>query len=128
MKPKVLVVDDDRTCLAVSAELLAHYNFAVTTADSVDDAIALITREPFHLVITDYHMPERSGEDVVLWVQKTQPDTPVIVATGSVGDLPDWIQRESPTLRILAKPFSFLELPTTVLGLIGTKNALTVAP
>jgi DNA-binding NtrC family response regulator len=127
MKPKVLVVDDDRTCLTVFAELLAHFNFAVTTAASADEAIALITQESFQLVITDYHMPRRTGEDVVLSVQKTQPDTPVIVTTGSAGDLPEWMQKETPTLRILPKPFSFLELPASVLALMGTKPALSAA-
>nr|GMC96309.1 two-component response regulator ARR-B family [Ipomoea batatas] len=59
---KVLVVDDDSTCLAIVAALLVKLEFQVVALKNSNDAIeTLRTQGGFDVVISDVHMPGMNG-------------------------------------------------------------------
>ncbi len=65
---KVLVVDDNRNNREILKEQLGHWNCKVVTANSSDMAMAILDKAHgkginFDLIITDYQMPEKNGED-----------------------------------------------------------------
>ncbi|MDR1471197.1 MAG: response regulator [Synergistaceae bacterium] len=57
----VLIVDDFHSNLLVAKGLLAPYKMRVTTCQSGHEAVELIRRRPFDLVLMDHMMPEMDG-------------------------------------------------------------------
>ncbi|MGE3726103.1 MAG: PAS domain S-box protein [Candidatus Sericytochromatia bacterium] len=85
----LLVVDDERTILNMTKEILETYGYQVTTA--VDGLVALnILAEqnanPIQLVLTDMHMPNLDGQELLKRLQKIRPELPLIAATGSMNE------------------------------------------
>ena len=82
-KPKVLVVDDSNMlCNALQRELRMR-GFDALTTNSGHDALALIQRETFDVVITDVMMPAMGGEELLQRLGKLVPELPCIVLTGN---------------------------------------------
>ena len=77
-----MLVDDDHETRQIVAEALSMDNHAVTEAGRGDEAIALLEKRGFNLVITDLRMPGASGEDLLAYVEEHLPGTPVIIITG----------------------------------------------
>lgn len=63
--PRVLYVDDNDVNLMVVAAMLEALDIRVTCCNAPVEALELLGREAFHIVITDIHMPEMSGFDVL---------------------------------------------------------------
>jgi two-component system response regulator FlrC len=83
---RILVVDDEDGLRAYLAEALAGAGHEVTTAGTVDEALARLASQAFHVVLTDLRMPGAGGMAIVRKVRGEQPETEVIVLTayGSV--------------------------------------------
>ncbi len=84
MAKHILAVDDDKDILLIIKTYLECEGFAVTTADSGADAVALATENPPDLVLLDVMMPGMSGFEV-LRALKAGDNTctiPVIMLTG----------------------------------------------
>ncbi len=54
---RVLLVDDDESVLSGLSAILGAYEFEVTTAASVVEALKRITSESFDVLLSDLHMP-----------------------------------------------------------------------
>lgn len=65
LKPTILLVDDDRLVLSTLAQGLKSAGYVVFTAESADEAEALLmTGERQDLAILDVNMPGRNGLDL----------------------------------------------------------------
>ena len=62
---EVLVVDDEAVVLTVLREALRRGGYRVTTAASAEEAIDLMHKRRFDLVLTDKNLPGASGLDVL---------------------------------------------------------------
>jgi len=78
---QILVVDDDPSVRKVISMLLRYDGHDVEAVDSGDAALALLTQRSFHIVITDYTMPEMTGDQLIVCIRKLHPDLPVIMVT-----------------------------------------------
>jgi diguanylate cyclase (GGDEF)-like protein len=76
-----LVVDDEPYILPTLASLLAG-EYEVVTADSADEAEAVFSRQPVHIVLTDQKMPRRTGIQLLEWVRQHHPKTVRLLMTG----------------------------------------------
>jgi PAS domain S-box-containing protein len=106
MKPKILVIDDDRPVLMVITEILKRSDYEVIAGTSLAEALTCLEREKFELIITDYRLGEDSGEDVVLAARQKQPATPIFIITGNSHEMPGWLSDSPSVARVLVKPFS----------------------
>ena len=71
---KILVVDDNELNRRILEETLASWGVPCHTAASGAEAIQCWTRSgPYHLVITDHHMPEMDGVEMTRYF-RTLPD------------------------------------------------------
>ncbi|MGC4030679.1 MAG: response regulator [Tepidisphaeraceae bacterium] len=61
---RVLIAEDDAIAAEMLAELLSGYGYSVTVANDGEEALELMRRSPFPLVISDWDMPGLSGEDL----------------------------------------------------------------
>jgi DNA-binding NtrC family response regulator len=81
MAERILIVDDERAiCIAIQ-RLLSGRGYDVETAASAEQAMELLERSPYHLVITDLNLKKVSGMDLLRWVKQHAPDTAVIMIT-----------------------------------------------
>ena len=118
----VLVVDDEENIRILLHEFLNTQIKSVKVVASVDEAIVSIRNHEFDVIITDIQMPERSGFELVEWINK-YPETagiPVIILTGVMRDASSvkkakqlWIDR------FIVKPFE-LKIIKSALVEIGS--------
>ncbi len=80
----VLVVDDDDQMRRVCGRVLSHEGWEVTQASHGRAAIAAVieAKEPFDVVVSDVHMPEIDGFQLVAAVRRHDDDLPVLLMTG----------------------------------------------
>jgi two-component system response regulator FlrC len=86
-KASILVVDDEPAMRLLVTSILKGEGHEVTAAANGEEAIQLIERHHYHLVITDLKMPGMSGVDLLARVKQDDPETAVILLTafGTVG-------------------------------------------
>ncbi len=82
----ILLVDDDPFILTGIGKDLSGEKYAVTTADSGEQAIDLMNKTHFDLVITDLVMDRIDGIQVLKAAKSRNPETMVLILTG-YGDM-----------------------------------------
>ena len=78
---EVLVVDDEVVVLTVLRELLRRSGYRVTTAASAEEAIDLMHKRTFDLVLTDKNLPGASGLEVLRVARTLVPPPAVVMIT-----------------------------------------------
>jgi len=83
---RILVADDEAGVRSFLAETLELGGHEVSQAADGEEALALLARRAFDLLVTDLRMPKRDGMEVLREAHARQPDLEVIVLTahGSV--------------------------------------------
>jgi len=86
MRPTALVVDDEPDICELLSITLERMDIATRTCADVSSAKRLLGREPGDLCLTDMRLPDGDGLELVEWMQRETPGTPVAVITahGSV--------------------------------------------
>jgi two-component system, NtrC family, response regulator PilR len=86
MKPSALVVDDEPDICELLAITLNRMDIVTRTCADVASAKTCLGRETFDLCLTDMRLPDGDGLELVEWMQRETPGTPVAVITahGSV--------------------------------------------
>jgi CheY-like chemotaxis protein len=79
---EVLVVDDEVVVLTVLREALRRGGYRVTTAASAEEAIDLMRKRRFDLVLTDKNLPGASGLEVLRVARTLDPPPAVVLITG----------------------------------------------
>lgn len=85
MSVVVLLIDDDRRIRASLGRLLRVLSFDVIEAPNWEAALELTAGNRPNVVVTDLHMPERSGVDIAR-LARTHPqfsDIPIIALTAT---------------------------------------------
>ena len=81
MPAKLLVVDDEESPRRVLKIELINVGYEVQEASDGDEAIAMIDKEGFDLLILDIKMPRVNGFEVLKHSKGKHPDTKVIMMT-----------------------------------------------
>ncbi len=82
MAEKVLLVDDDEEFLDVMSERLRNHGVDVSTSSSAIDALDLIDKELFDVVVLDLQMPGIDGIDTLQRIKEKREELQVILLTG----------------------------------------------
>jgi len=78
----ILIVDDDDTVRASLERVLVPEGYRVALSRSGVDAVNLLVKGEFELVMLDLRMPQLGGLTVLQHVRTRHPEIPVIVMTG----------------------------------------------
>lgn len=118
---KILAVDDEAGLRDLYLFLLEPLGFEVTTAYDGLNALELIQKQKFDLIILDVHMPRMAGPEVLLKICELYPSQKVlIVSSGS-----DYTQsfenmaRERGAIECLFKPIDMDELIKSINSALG---------
>jgi two-component system, NtrC family, response regulator AtoC len=81
LKASVLVVDDEPAMRLLLSSVLKDEGHDVTAAASGEEALQLLAKRHYRLVVTDLKMPGISGLELLAQVTRDDPDTAVIILT-----------------------------------------------
>jgi len=84
----ILLADDNIDYLQVTRRLLEREGHAVLTASGGDEALAVLRQAKVDLLLLDYYMPGKTGEEVVTELRKFNPQVQVILQTGYASEQP----------------------------------------
>jgi signal transduction histidine kinase len=79
---RLLVVDDEESLRITTAAIFENEGYIVDTASSGDEAIDLMNKSDYDLVLTDLHMEGGDGLSVLNQVRRHAPLTISVVLTG----------------------------------------------
>ena len=113
---RLLFVDDEPALVRLGYSVLTQLGYDVTAYTSSVEALAAFQAAPHHfdLVITDYTMPQMTGEALARALRSLRPDIPIILETG----FSHTIDAERATAlginAFLLKPWTVRELARTI--------------
>ena len=81
MKEKILVVDDDPGMRDTLEAVLTADDYKVSTAANGKDAIDILERSKFDILLLDLKMPDCKGTELLPKIKKLDPDNIVIMMT-----------------------------------------------
>lgn len=81
LSQRILIVDDELEITDILADLLGH-EYNCLKASSAEEALALLEKSEFQLVISDITMPGMSGLEMIPHVKELSPETVVVMISG----------------------------------------------
>ncbi|HEU5123256.1 MAG TPA: sigma-54 dependent transcriptional regulator [Verrucomicrobiae bacterium] len=106
----VLVVDDEKNMRASLATVLSDEDYSVRTVESAEEALGLLAREEFLMVITDARLGGMNGYDFLKKVRQQWPDLPVLMITAYATPKLAVEAIQAGAMDYLSKPFAPEEL------------------
>ncbi len=79
---KILVVDDEPIVIRSAKRILGAEGYDVDGAGGGREAIIMMEKKNYDLVLTDLKMPEVDGITLMRWIRKSRPETGIVVITG----------------------------------------------
>jgi CheY-like chemotaxis protein len=113
---RILVVEDDSSARESITLLLRIDRHVVTEAKNGSEALDLVSRQPFDLVILDFAMPGMLGGEVALHIKLIAPALPILMVTAYLEKLSD---SDKPVDAVLGKPFALDELRSAIAKLVS---------
>jgi CheY-like chemotaxis protein len=80
-KPRVLLVDDDRSVLDALGNVIESEGFDVVSAANGHEAMEKFCQQPIDIVLLDLNMPVKGGWDTLRRLTTINPLLPIIVIT-----------------------------------------------
>ena len=81
-RSKILLVDDDRLILESMADWLVGQGYQIETADGLEEALQILAKSRFQLVISDIRLGTRSGFELLSGTGPLASPVPVILMSG----------------------------------------------
>jgi DNA-binding NtrC family response regulator len=106
----VLLVDDERTLRETCRSILESLGYRVEVASRGEDALKLLQRKSFDIVLTDLYLPDVTGLELCKAAVERSPETLVIVMTGNPSVASNVEVLREGAWDYLPKPFSATHL------------------
>ena len=81
MQQRILTVDDDTEARLAVQSILEREQMHVTPAESAEDGLSALSSAHFDLVITDFHMRQKTGLDLIKETRGHGVGVPFILLT-----------------------------------------------
>src|SRR5262252_9512087 len=120
---RILVVEDEKKVATALREGLEPEGYEVVTAADGEQALELVGREPFDLVLLDLALPLRDGIDVLAALRKHDCMTPVFIVTARDTVENRVLGLDAGADDYLVKPFTFPELLARIRALLRRGGA-----
>ena len=107
---RVLIAEDDRNTLTGLVEILRQEGFEAVGAESGEEALRLLSRQQFDILLTDLRMPDMTGMDLFIKSQFHAQDMKTIIMT-AYNSIKDAVEAmKSGVYEYLTKPLDLDEL------------------
>lgn len=118
---KIIIVEDEKN-IRESIEAILNEKYDVKTAVSGNEALNIITKEYFDLLITDIRLPGISGIELLKEFKKLYPENHVIVITAFTSIQSAVEAMKAGASEYIPKPFSLEEIEIKVKNLLKSKK------
>jgi len=118
MKKRILVCDDEDPIRLLIAETLKQ-NYQIEQAADGREALRLITKENFDLLIADIKMPGMHGLDLIERIRERNKVIPIIICSAYRLMEDDIIVQTSDVAAFFTKPIDINAMKCKVFELIG---------
>lgn len=123
---KILVVDDEVDIALLIKDVLVDEGFDVVTLNNGKDALELVQKEKFDLILLDVMMPEMSGTTLCTKIREIT-SSPIIFVTAKTSTLDKLLGFELGADDYITKPFIIEELVARVKAHIRRNNRIEVS-
>jgi DNA-binding NtrC family response regulator len=79
--PPLLVVDDEKNMRLSLRTILSEEGYTPRLVESAEEALRLLEREPFFMVISDFRLGGMTGGQFLRQCHQRWPDLPVVLVT-----------------------------------------------
>lgn len=112
--PRILIVEDDETFRETVLEVLRDVGYRVKGARSVNKAEKRLRKHKFDLVLSDVHIGDQSGFDVLQIAAEKRPNAKMVLMSSKAD--PEMMEQaiSSGASKFLPKPFRVKELLTLI--------------
>ncbi len=112
---QILFVDDESNVLKAMRRIFHQENYTIHTAESGDQALAIMDQEKIQVVISDHRMPGMTGTDLLREIKKRHPSTIRIMLTGYADvDAVMGAVNDGAVYKFITKPWNDDDLRLTV--------------
>ncbi|MCP4634125.1 MAG: response regulator [candidate division Zixibacteria bacterium] len=119
LNEKVLVVDDDDRLRSMLTEALRNYGYRTFGAMDGPEALSILERERFDIVITDIRMPDMDGITLMKKIKNRFPRVPVVIITGYAHAYTRQKVFEAGADGFLSKPFRLRRIEEILRNFLG---------
>lgn len=124
MATKVLIVDDDPLILETICFFVSSFGFGCESASSGPEALDILTREKFQIVISDIVMPGMDGMELLKEIKNLYPEVGVIIVTGYAENYSYSDVIRAGAIDFISKPFQKDELEAKLDRVVREQNMI----
>ena len=124
-KLRILLAEDEDAMRTYLERALEKAGYEVVTVDRGTDAVPLLEKEHFDLLLSDIVMPEMDGIELAQRCAEIAPRTKVMFITGFAA-VSLRASREQPHAKVLSKPFHLRDLVLEVERVFEEPQELSV--
>ena len=121
---KILVLDDEVKIRELVREALSVQGYDVTTVPTPDQAMDIIYREPFDLILLDIRLPGESGITVLKKIREYSEKIPVVIYSGFVTADLETVLRTFGANEVLRKDVGIIPLVEQIDKIVKAKNRI----
>ena len=114
MKRRILVVDDEQQIRDLLRESLTRAGYEVVEAPDGKQAIDLLRKQTFDIVISDILMPEKDGLEVIMYLQRESPMTKCIAISAPSNRVFLQSAQLLGATRVVEKPFTVADIEAAI--------------
>lgn len=104
IKPCILIIDDDKNILKTLSKLLEKAGYAVTTAETGQEALEKIKNQNYNVALIDVKLQDINGLNLLNQIHKIVPNMVKIILTGHASDEDMALAFEHGAIDYLIKP------------------------
>lgn len=122
---QILLVDDEPTNIRVLS-LMLEREYQISAAYSGEEALKLLQKQEFHLVLADMMMPGMSGIELTQRIRQSRSpiELPIIIATVRDGEREVELAYQSGANDYITKPFTAEEIQWRVRSLLKLTDTM----
>jgi predicted ATPase/signal transduction histidine kinase/CheY-like chemotaxis protein len=120
----IMIIDDERTLVALAEETLAELGYEPVGFDSGLAALQAFRAEPdrFNLVLTDETMPDLTGTELAREIRQLRPEISIILMSGYGGAQLSERARAAGVIDVLRKPLVRRDIAEPVARALQARN------
>lgn len=123
-RPRILIVDDEEVVLDLLQEILAIDKYQTRVLRDPREALELLKKEDFDIIISDFRMPWMTGEDFYRKAAALKPgiEKKFIFTSGEMDPVrkKEFIRKTG--VEVIMKPFRMNEIRSKVKSLIAKRE------
>jgi DNA-binding response OmpR family regulator len=119
---RILIIEDDEEMRSLLNDFFLEEGFETDSISNGYEALGILIKKPFDLIMTDIRMPGLTGLDILPRIRKLQPGVPIIVITAFGSEEVHRRAYERGATVYLEKPIHFKQLRELIHQMVFSRH------